>query len=102
MTTIQATESLIQLSLDTQRNLLIVFDLRATLATLSVSLSTFFTSIYGMNLLSGFEEDKLFMFNYTVGVMGIGVISFLIGIWRVQRARKWDVGVAKWFKTKIY
>ena len=93
LTTIQATESLIQLSLDTQRNSLIVFDLRATLGTLSISLSTFCTSIYGMNLMSGMEEDLNFMWQVATVAGSMGASLYLFLLWRVSRMRVWNVGV---------
>ncbi|KAJ3397659.1 magnesium ion transporter [Lobulomyces angularis] len=99
MTTIQATESLIQLSLDTQRNNLIVLDLRATLATLSISLSTFMTSIFGMNLYSGLEENTTFMLQFTLMSISIGTTLFIINLWKVSKIRSWNVGVSSWIKS---
>lgn len=96
LTTIQATESLIQLSLDTQRNNLIIFDLRATLGTLCIASSSFLTSIYGMNLFNGMEE--------TAGVVEtVALISALVGsvlyfalLRKVKLIRRQSVGIGTW------
>jgi len=99
MTTINSTESLIQLSLDTQRNKLILFDLRATLCNISLAFSTFTTSIYGMNLLSGMEEVPGFMEKVAGTAATSGFIIFLLLSCRVKLMTNMKVGVVHWIKT---
>ncbi len=54
-TEVSATEAIIHIVLDKQRNNLILFDLKANLATLAITSGTFLTSIFGMNLMSSLE-----------------------------------------------
>jgi magnesium transporter len=100
MMTIQSTESLIQLSLDTQRNKLIQFEIRATLANISITCATFITSIYGMNLLSHMEEISGYLERVAVSAacFGILVFSLLSLRLRFMFTRVSRVGIEKWVK----
>lgn len=55
-TDITATEAITHIVLDKQRNNLILFDLKANLASVSIASGTFVTSIFGMNLMSQLEQ----------------------------------------------
>lgn len=104
---IQSTESLIQLSLDTQRNSLILFELRGTLANISIACSTFITSIYGMNLVTGVEdtvghvEHVVFWYNLTDLIdraTSIGILTFLALNLRLRMKNGVRVSLDKWTK----
>ncbi|OQR92641.1 CorA Metal Ion Transporter (MIT) Family [Thraustotheca clavata] len=58
---VQNTESVVMLRLDTKRNYLLTVDLTLTLWTATISVSTFITGCFGMNLNSNIQEvDYLF------------------------------------------
>ncbi len=72
---IHNTESLVMLKLDSVRNYLLGADLIFSLMALSMSLGTFITGIFGMNLNSGLE-DSTGWFTYTIVITTI--LAFII------------------------
>lgn len=92
LTAIHATESLVQLSLDAQRNNLIIFDLQATLGSLSIAGVTLVTSIFGMNLLHGLEQSPGIFSLVTMSSIGIGSALFVAGLRKVRRIRSDSIG----------
>ncbi|KAJ3041186.1 magnesium ion transporter, partial [Rhizophlyctis rosea] len=53
---IASTQVILNIILDSQRNRLIIYELKATLATAGISAGAFIASMFGMNLHSGLEE----------------------------------------------
>ena len=53
---IASTQVILNIILDSQRNRLIIYELKATLATAGISAGAFVASMFGMNLTSGLEE----------------------------------------------
>jgi magnesium transporter len=100
MMTIRSTESLIQLSLDTQRNSLIQFEIRATLANISITCATFITSVYGMNLLSHMEDVSGHMERVAASAACLGILVFSLLSLRLRFMFKANmrVGIEKWVK----
>ncbi|KAJ3055780.1 magnesium ion transporter, partial [Quaeritorhiza haematococci] len=54
---INSSETVMHIVLDKQRNNLILFDLRATLASVAIASGAFITSLFGMNIISTLEEN---------------------------------------------
>ena len=98
MTTIESTESLIQLTLDTHRNGLIQFEIKTTIANLSFSFAKLITSIYGMNLISEMEEVSGHLEQV---VLFAGSCSAVIFVILILRLRFMKYGVRKSVK-RIY
>jgi magnesium transporter len=69
---VDATEDLVNIDLDSRRNMLVALDLLVTSITLMLTLVTAVAGVFGMNLKSGLEDaDGAFT--------GVTVVSFLLG-----------------------
>lgn len=53
----QTIEDIINISLDSQRNAMLLMELRLTMGTFAVANAAFIASIFGMNLTNGFETS---------------------------------------------
>ena len=71
---IEGKQELAAISMDNYRNKLLKLDLNLGIAEVSLCLGTFFTSAFGMNLMSGLET-KPFVF-YGVSAMAYFIHSF--------------------------
>ncbi len=60
------TETIMHIVLDKQRNNIILFDLKANLMAVSIASGTFFSSLFGMNLVS-YLEDSAYLFYIVAG-----------------------------------
>jgi Mg2+ and Co2+ transporter CorA len=78
---LQSTQSMLSVVLDSQRNDLIVMDLRANLATLAISLSALVTGLFGMNLPNFYDVGGLFGAEAFVGacLVSVGVGASIFG-----------------------
>ncbi|OMH78608.1 Mitochondrial inner membrane magnesium transporter mrs2 [Zancudomyces culisetae] len=55
---LKTTEEIANIILDSQRNSLLLLEIRLTILAVGVGLGTFVSSLFGMNLLSGYEEHS--------------------------------------------
>lgn len=69
------------------RNQILKVDLFLSMATFGVTSAGVVAGIFGMNLLSGFEEHP-YAFHITSGAIAGIVVAFLVGSWQVMR---WEV-----------
>ncbi|CCI39788.1 unnamed protein product [Albugo candida] len=74
---IQNTESLVMMKLDYSRNYLLGVELLFSLVALGVSIGTYVTGIFGMNLASGIPEQPVYFYG-TVVITGIAIIVIVV------------------------
>jgi magnesium transporter len=55
----KSTEEIVQIMLDTNRNSLLLFELKLTVATMSVGTGALIASLFGMNLKNFMEDDPI-------------------------------------------
>lgn len=82
---IKATEDIVNIILDTNRNSLMLFELKVTIYTLGFTVATLIPAFYGMNLKNYIEES-----NYGFGaVVVLSVIQgLLITFWNFKKLHK--------------
>lgn len=81
LSNIKSTEEIINIMLDSNRNSLMLYELRVTIATLGMTVGMFFAGLFGMNLKNFIEES-------TLGFGGVsGVIMILAGLVYVLNLR---------------
>jgi magnesium transporter len=71
---IKNTEEIINIMLDANRNSLLLFELRITIATLGFTVGVFFTALYGMNLKNFLEESPFGFIGVTAVLSTIALI----------------------------
>jgi magnesium transporter len=69
------TQEFITIKLSSRRNLIIRYDLLATLFTLIVGIMTLITGIYGMNIHNGFEQNTSAFVFILLGLFSLFIIS---------------------------
>ncbi|KAJ3410849.1 magnesium ion transporter [Chytridiales sp. JEL 0842] len=82
---LQTTQQMIGITLDSERNALIVYDLKANLATVAISTGALVAGLFGMNLTSGVEEVKGLFWAVVGLAMGGSVGVFWGSVRRVGR-----------------
>jgi magnesium transporter len=82
---IQSTEDIINISLDSQRNSLLLLELRLAMGTFAVANGALVSSFFGMNLLTGME-------NHPAAFWGVSATSFglvaAVFVWCSRRLRQ--------------
>lgn len=78
---IDDTQEIVSLKLGTQRNVIIKFELIASLVTVVFSFLAVITGLYGMNIKNHFEESNI-AFAAIVAVFLLVLILFFVWIWR--------------------
>lgn len=74
ITNIKSTEDIVNIMLDSNRNSLMLFELKVTIYTLAFTIATLIPSYYGMNLKNYIEESEYGFF----GVVGVSVLMAYI------------------------
>ncbi|KAJ0408424.1 hypothetical protein ATCC90586_009199 [Pythium insidiosum] len=77
---IQTTESVVTMQLDSTRNYLLGVDIVFSLAAVCISVGTFVTGAFGMNLKSGLEEAKGWFWGVTVATIAVSLATMLAGV----------------------
>ena len=82
---IRNTEEIVRAILDSNRNSLMLLDLKFSIGTLGISAGMFIAALYGMNLKNFIEEDHLGF----AGISGLCMIVTSVGVmWAFRRLRK--------------
>ncbi|CUM65962.1 uncharacterized protein PRCAT00003616001 [Priceomyces carsonii] len=85
---IKATEEIVNIILDTNRNSLMLYELKITVYTLGFTVATLFPAFYGMNL-KNYIEDSAYGFGLVVLVSILqGVIITMINIKKLRNVQK--------------
>lgn len=66
---IKSTQDIIRITLDSQRNSVMIMEVRIAMASFGISFGTLVAGIFGMNLKSGFEMDPLLFYGTTLGIV---------------------------------
>jgi magnesium transporter len=82
---ITSTEDIINISLDSQRNEMLLLELRLTMGTFAAANGAFIASLFGMNLLSGFEESPIAFWAVTGASSALAASVFLFCIKHLKR-----------------
>jgi magnesium transporter len=82
---IQNTESLIMIKLDTARNHLLTVDLVFSLVTVSLTFGTFVTAAFGMNLVTGLEEEVGAFTLVMLATLLASVVMVVLGVLYFRR-----------------
>lgn len=78
---IQATEDIVNIALVSQRNELLLLELKLGIGTFAVAMGGLFASILGMNLTNSFEASQQAFWFVFSGISAISTASFLLA-WR--------------------
>ncbi|CAH0485066.1 unnamed protein product [Peronospora farinosa] len=73
-------ESLVMMQLDSMRNYLLGVDLIVSIVVISISIGTFITGIFGMNLHSGLESTDGWFLSVAIFTVLLSLILTIIGI----------------------
>ncbi|KAI9009579.1 Mg2+ transporter protein cora-like protein, partial [Gaertneriomyces semiglobifer] len=93
-TNIEATQDILNIMLDSRRNQLINYELKATVATVSLSAGSVMVGMFGMNLISGLEATPGVFWGVAGLVVVVATTSYALATLRLRRL--WDHG--KWRK----
>ncbi|GLD92947.1 hypothetical protein PINS_up001539 [Pythium insidiosum] len=77
---IQTTESVVMMQLDSARNYLLGVDIVFSLAAVCISVGTFVTGAFGMNLKSGLEEAAGWFWGVTIATVVVSIATTLGGV----------------------
>lgn len=77
---IKNTEEIINIMLDANRNSLMVFELRITIAILGFSVGVFFAALYGMNLKNYLEESHYGLVAVTVALSAVALLITIFNL----------------------
>lgn len=70
----RATEDIVNIILDTQRNSLLVFELKLAMGTLGLTGGALVAGVFGMNLKSGLETTD------SAWIAMVGLATFIVGV----------------------
>eukprot|EP00835_Amoeboradix_gromovi_P000028 NODE_1_length_95616_cov_0.657642.p28 type:complete len:347 gc:universal NODE_1_length_95616_cov_0.657642:15560-14520(-) len=88
---VATTEGIVNITLDSERNDLIILELKLTILSASASTGALFSTLFGMNLLTGFEENLnafWYVSYFSIGTaFSVGLFNF-INMMRRIRSRK--------------
>lgn len=82
---IRATEEIVNIILDANRNSLMLFELKVTIYTLGVTVATLVPALYGMNLKNYIEESN---YGFAAVVMVSVVQGILMTLWNFRRLHR--------------
>lgn len=93
MTNIKTTEEIINIMLDSNRNSLMLMELKITISTLGFTIGMFFSALYGMNLENFIEETKygFVVVSGLITAVSIGLTWF--NFRQLLRAQKMTMGI---------
>ncbi|PVU94786.1 hypothetical protein BB561_002252 [Smittium simulii] len=74
---LKTTEDVVNIILDSQRNSLMMLDIRLAVLTVALAVGTFISSLFGMNLISGFEEHPLAF--YITSAIALTLVCSVVG-----------------------
>lgn len=81
VSSMQATEDIVNIALVGQRNELVLLDLRIGIGTFAASMGGFGASVLGMNLQSGFEHSPYAFYVVLGSLLSVASTSFVL-VWR--------------------
>ncbi|KAJ1517582.1 magnesium ion transporter [Coelomomyces lativittatus] len=86
--TVTTAERLLTLSLDTQRNRLLILEIQFAMFGVACCCGSLLASLYGMNVPSGLEQhpSAFFVLAKCIACVTIGVLG--AGIWRIRQVRR--------------
>lgn len=84
---IDDTQEVLTLKMNARRNIIIRFDLMATLVTALFSLMAVVTGLYGMNIRNNLENNPI-AFWVIVGFLGLAFLVFTFLLWRFLKHKK--------------
>ncbi|KAG8824917.1 magnesium ion transporter [Serendipita sp. 401] len=98
MHNISATQEIVELLLDANRNNLLALDLKVSIITMGLGAGALFAGLFGMNLANYMEESVVAFLGASVTAVGLAIILAMGGIRRLDRIRK--VGLSMNNSTK--
>jgi magnesium transporter len=92
---VQSTEDIINISLDAQRNALLLLELRLTMGTFAVGSGGLLCAMFGMNLQSGLETSPLLF--WVAGLTSVTIVGGVFSLClRKMRKVAFAAGVGKY------
>lgn len=91
LSNIKSTEEIINIMLDSNRNSLMLYELKVTIGTLGMTLGMFFASLYGMNLKNYIEESDYGFGAVTVSVFLIAGVVSVMNLRHLKRLKRISV-----------
>jgi len=82
---IKSTQDIIRITLDSQRNSVMIIEVKMVLGSLAISCGTLMAGVFGMNLRSGFENDFLLFYGATASICAVSLTLFLVLIRRLRK-----------------
>ena len=82
---VATTEGIVNITLDSERNDLIVLELKLTILSAASSTGALFSTLFGMNLLTGFEESTRAFYNVAFFSIGTALCIGLYNTFRMTR-----------------
>ncbi|WFD45299.1 Inner membrane magnesium transporter MRS2 [Malassezia psittaci] len=87
------TQEIAELMLDSSRNRLLSMDLRISIVTLGFTIATFIAGLFGMNLVSGFEEHPYAFYVATAVAAAVAFVVSLNGTYHLAKVRRVSLSV---------
>ncbi|OLY81501.1 Mitochondrial inner membrane magnesium transporter mrs2 [Smittium mucronatum] len=85
---LKTTEDVVNIILDSQRNSLMIFEIRLTLLTVGLACGTFVSSLLGMNLISGFENHASMFWMVSAAATALSVAFVGVGLMKIVKMMK--------------
>ncbi|PVV01935.1 hypothetical protein BB560_003627 [Smittium megazygosporum] len=85
---LKLTEDVVNIILDSQRNSLMLLEIRLTVLAVALAFGTFICSLFGMNLLSGFEQHSFAFYLVTAISSVIIALVISLGFLRIYKTLK--------------
>ncbi|PVU93711.1 hypothetical protein BB559_003192 [Furculomyces boomerangus] len=85
---LKTTEDVVNIILDSQRNSLMLLEIRLTVLAVALGVGTFITSLFGMNLFSGFEEHPVAFYSITLVTITLALTLAGFGFLKVYKMSK--------------
>jgi len=88
MLNVSATQEIVELILDANRNNLLALDLKVSIVTMGLGAGALFASLFGMNLANGMEDSRVAFGGATAAAIGIALWLAWRGNRRLDRIRR--------------
>ncbi|KAI6037617.1 Mg2+ transporter protein cora-like protein [Pisolithus marmoratus] len=85
---VQATQEIVELILDSNRNALLALDLKVSILTMGLGSGALVAGLFGMNLQSHLEEMPYAFAAMTAASAAIATFAAWAGLWRLAKIRK--------------
>ncbi|KIM34061.1 hypothetical protein M408DRAFT_325585, partial [Serendipita vermifera MAFF 305830] len=88
MHNVSATQEIVELILDANRNNLLALDLKVSIMTMGLGAGALFAGLFGMNLANGMEDSMIAFGTASLAAIGLAVFLAWNGVRRLDKIRR--------------